>query len=252
MPLSLEDQLLIRQGDKTIQDDFITGRSMEIWICPLRTKQNVPEVITLTCSATASGATSISLLASKEVILYRNQALKLVSGTTVLTTDYVVVKSTTTVGTSATAVPVYPIDSAITSGQTARIYPMTPLFSAKEGGIPDSSSSFAEAHNKNMGYYSVSQKIKEENNTSIAGDLNFADPALAIIRQIHTAGLVRLFVQVRHSVTTVIGSEQYSEGPFAIEYRGVPTVKINDPEGGMVGFSMEVKVSGQLDDYKLL
>jgi hypothetical protein len=246
MPLSLEDRLFIKQGDKTDQENFVLGRAMKVWIAPLPLGQSVPNVTLVEqASAVLADATSLSLTATEEIVLYRNQPLRF--GAVV-----VLVKATTTVTTTATTVPIYPADGGISAAATAEVYPMTPLFSAKEGGIPDSSASFAEAHNKNMGYYSVSEKIKEDYSATIAGEINFTDPALNIINDIHINGLSKLFVQVRHSVLTEIGTQKYGEGPFAVQYHGVPTAKVSDPEGGFVAISLEMKISGKLDPYVIL
>lgn len=251
MALSLEDQIRYQQGDKVEDADFLKGRSLDVWIKPILSAEDYPTVITLEVATNALvGATSISLTASSDVTLYRNDVLKFTGGL------YAVVKATTTVTDVATAVPVYPLDDPIPATAEAKTYGMLPLVSAKEGAYPQPSASYAEAHNKNMGWYAVSQKIREDYTATISGDLNFKDPCLEIFQQMQTSGLSKLLIQARHAITTeiTIGATTYTygEGPGAVQYKGHCTVTLSDPEAGMIGFSMEVKISGKIDDYLIL
>jgi len=251
MALSLEDQIRYQQGDKVEDADFLKGRSLDVWIKPILSAEDYPTVITLGVATNALvGATSISLTASSDVTLYRNDVLKFTGGL------YAVVKATTTVTDDATTVPVYPLDDPIPANAEAKTYGMLPLVSAKEGAYPQPSASYAEAHNKNMGWYAVSQKIREDYTATISGDLNFKDPCLEIFQQMQTSGLSKLLIQARHAITTeiTIGATTYTygEGPGAVQYKGQGTVTLSDPEAGMIGFSMEVKISGKIDDYLIL
>lgn len=249
MPLSLEEQLFYNRGDRVEDVDMIKGRALDIWIKPIVGNNTLPEERTITATAASLGATSVSVTADEEVTLYRNDVLKFTGG------KYVIVKATTTIGTSATTVPVYALEAALTT-ETAKTYGMIPIWSAKEGAYPQASPSYAEAHNKNQGFYAVSQKIREDYSATISGDVNFKDPCLEIFQQIHTASLSKVLIQARHAITTeiTIGATTYrwGQGPGAVQYKGNATINLSDPEAGMIGFSMEVKVSGKIDDYVVL
>lgn len=254
MPLSLEEQLFYQQGDTVEDCDMIKGRSLDIWIKPLIGCDVLPAVKTITAEADADIAdTEISVSADEDVTLYRNDVLKFSGG------GFAIVKSTTTVTDVATTVPVYALETAIvgtTTPETAKTYGMLPLWSAKEGAYPQPSASYAEAHNKNQGLYAVSQKIREDYTATLSGDVNFKDPCLEIFQQMQTASLSKIFVQARHAITTsiTIGATTYKfgEGPGSVQYRGHATITLSDPEAGMIGFSMEVKISGKIDDYAIL
>lgn len=246
MPLSLEDKLFVNQGDKTYQDNFKLGRTFNVWIAPLLDTQERPVVVPIsTASAISAGATTANLSATEEITLYRNTPLKFGS-------NLAIVKATTTIDTTAAAVPLFPVASAIAIGDADAYQGLVPFMSVKEGGRPDSSSSMAEAHNKNMGLYSVSQKYKEDYSASMTGDINFTDPAVPILELIDTGGLSKIYVQLRHALSSEFGDRFYGEGPFAVEYVGVPTAKITDGESAFIGFTLEVKVSGRLEQYKIL
>jgi hypothetical protein len=247
MAFSLADQLFIKQGDAVAQESFLLGRTMQIYIAPLTPLQNVPDVVVISTTGAAINTTTIGLSSSTPITLYRNEVLRFMPGN-----RFVVIKATTSLTGTVVNVPVFPLESAVASNVEADVYPMLPFLSAKEGGMPDASGSMAEAHNKNMGLYSVSQKYKEDFTATMAGDINFTDPCVPVLNDIYVNGLSKLFVQVRHSVTTVIGTQEYGEGPFAVEYTGVPTAKISDPEGGFIAVSLEMKVSGRLNPYKIL
>lgn len=251
MALSLEEQLFYQQGDRVEDVDMIKGRSLDIWIKPIVGNAVLPEVRTISAEATAAiGDSSISVSADVETTLYRNDVLKFTGNI------YAVVKATTTVGTTATTVPVYALEAALLGTETAKTYAMIPIWSAKEGAYPQPSASYAEAHNKNMGLYAVSQKIREDYTATISGDVNFKDPALEIFQQMQTASLSKILIQARHAITTeiTIGATTYrwGEGPGAVQYKGNSTITLSDPEAGMIGFSMEVKISGKIDDYLIL
>jgi len=254
MPLSLEDQLLIQQGDTVEDIDMVKGRSIEIWMRPIVGNALLPTVYTVTASTDAAiGDTTISVTADAEFTIYRNDVLKFSGGT------IAIVKATTTITTSSTTVPVFALGGAIagtTTPETARTYGMIPVWSAKEGAYPQASASYAEAHNKNMGLYAISQKMREDYTATISGDVNFKDPALEMFEQMQTASLSKIFVQARHAVTTeiTVGNTTYrwGEGPGAVQYKGNATINLSDGEAAMVGFSMEVKVSGKIDKYRIL
>lgn len=252
MALSLEEQLFYQQGDRVEDIDMIKGRALDLWIAEIVGNNTLPEERTVTvASAAIIGDNSISVTADQEFTLYRNDVLKFTGD------KYAVVKATTTVGTVATDLPVYALESAFTgTSETAKTYGMTPIWSAKEGAYPQASASYAEAHNKNMGLYAISQKIREDYTVTISGDVNFKDPALDIFQKMQTASLSKVFVQARHAITTEITvggiTYRWGEGPGSVQYKGNGTINLTDPEAGMIGFSMEVKVSGKIDDYKIL
>jgi hypothetical protein len=242
MGFSLEDQITVKQGDLIDQDNFTTGRSFQVWIALLQENQDRPPLVKLTCEFDVSpNSTFITLRSLETVTLYRNQVLQF---NTTPTLSYVVIKSTTVINGSIN-VPIFPLENAITATAEALFYKgITPFMSVKEGALPDTTSSLAEAHNKNMSYYSVSEKIKEDYMVEIEGDVNVLDPCLGILRD---RRLSKIFVQVQHSLYTKIGFEQYGEGYFAVEYKGVPTVTIDDPESDMVNVTLQIKVSGKLN-----
>jgi hypothetical protein len=251
MPLSLEDQLFFQQGDRVEDLDMLKGRSIELWIKPIVGVDLLPTVYTISVEAAAAvDDVLLSATADDDVTLYRNDVLDFGTG------KFAIVKATTTLGAVAVDVPVYPLEATLADTDTARTYAMLPLWSAKEGGLPQSSASYAEGHNKNMGLYAVSQKIREDYTATLTGDVNFKDPCIEIFQNMQTASLSKILVQARHAITTVItaGGTTYINGvgPGAVQYKGNGTITLSDPEAGMVGFSMEVKISGKIDDYVLL
>lgn len=251
MSLTLQEQLFFQQGDRVEDLDMVKGRSLELWIKPIVGNALLPEVFVIEAEAAALiDATTISVSANKEVTLYRNDVLKFTGN------KFAVVKATTTVTTNATDVPTYGLPQAIDLEDKANTYAMTPIWSAKEGAYPQPSASYAEAHNKNMGLYAVSQKIREDYTATLSGDVNFKDPCLGIFKDMQTASLSKILVQARHAITTEItlGATTYKwgEGPGAVQYKGNGTITLSDPEAGMIGFSMEVKISGKIDDYLTL
>lgn len=252
MSLSLEEQLFFQQGDRVEDLDMIKGRSLEIWIKPIVGNDLLPAVRTITVAAAAIvGDSTISVTADEDVTLYRNDVLKITGN------KFAVVKATTTITSTATTLPVYALETALTgTGEVAKTYGMLPIWSAKEGAYPQPSASYAEGHNKNMGLYAVSQKIREDYSATLSGDVNFKDPCLDIFQKMQTASLSKILVQARHAITTEItlGATTYKwgEGPGAVQYKGNGTITLSDPEAGMIGFSMEVKISGKIDDYLIL
>jgi hypothetical protein len=242
MVISLEDQIKIKQGDLIDQENFTTSRSLQVWIALLQENQDRPPFVKLTCEFDVfPNSTFITLRSLETVTLYRNQVLEF---NTTPTPSYIIVKSTTVIN-GLVNVPIFLLENAIAATAESFFYKgITPFMSVKEGALPDTTSNLAEAHNKNMSFYTVSEKIKEEYVVSMEGDVNTSDPCLGILRD---RRLSKIFVQVQHSLYTKIGSEQYGQGYFAIEYKGVPTVTLNDPEGGMVNVTLEIKVSGKLN-----
>jgi hypothetical protein len=246
MSFSLADQLLIQKGDSTPSKDFALGRLFHVWIYVLKPEEYSPPLIQITASETPQGSVTIILESDQNITLYRHHILR-------FNNKFVVVKRTTVlIANVPTETPVFELISGFSDNEPiCATYPLIPLFSIKEGGFPQPSANLAEAHNKSMGLYSVSQKYKHDSDTSLTGELNYTDPALPYLEDIESKNNSNVFIQVRPVVTEVISLESYRQeyGSLAIQYRGVATVKLTDPEGGMVALAMDIKINGQIDNY---
>lgn len=247
--LSLEDQLFVLQGDPVNESDFTKGRSVDVWIAPLSFAQDYPDQLTIVnnIAILANDTTATLNCTEKATTLYRNDVLNF--GAT-----KIIVKATTTIvsGGVGTAVPIFAAPGGVTITSDAKIYEMLPLVSAKEGAFVSASATYAEAHNKAMGLYAVSQKVREDYTATISGDIAYNDPALAILQDMSSGGLSKVFVQARYTVAYGIGGSDYGDGALSEQYRGNSTISLTDGEGAMVGFSMEVKISGRREKYALL
>lgn len=253
--LSLEDQLFVLQGDPINDYDFAKGRAVDIWIAPLTFNQSKPATqILYLDNNIVLGDTSMNVRfaaapTGSAQTLYRNDVIRFGSG-------YFIVKTTTTVAphaSTATAVPIFAAGFAVTAPLTTRFYnTMIPFISAKEGAFTSASASYAESHNKNMGLYAVSQKIREDYTATITGDVNYGDPCLQLLEDMKVSGLSKLFVQARYTVAFGIGGSFYGDGVLGEQYSGNVALSMSDTEAGMVAISIEVKVSGKRETYTVL
>jgi hypothetical protein len=254
--LSLEDQLFVLQGDPINDYDFTKGRAVDIWIAPLTFNQSVPDIAVVSLNtAVAVNDVTVSVTTPVALTLYRNDVLNFghTSGTRPL-----IVRSTTTIGASPVSVPIFAAPYTIATTISANpnkclIYKsLLPFLSAKEGAFSAASASYAEGHNKNMGLYAVSQKIREDYTSTITGDLNYGDPCLDLLEDLKVSGLSKLFVQARYTVAFGVGGSYYGDGVLGEQYIGNVALSMSDTEAGMVSMSIEVKISGARKKYSLL
>lgn len=251
MGLSLEEVLIANQAEAL---DYQAGRHLEVWIKSgnkddryIYLDDEVGRVGLIVMSAIAVGSNSIELKASATVTLYRNDPIKFESGKIIF-----VQRNVTLVNETATLVSIYQSDHDIEIGEQSATYNMTPLFSAKEGGYPQISTTYAEAHNKNMGLYPVSQKIKENGAVTLTGEVNFNDPSLQILKDIANGTVNKLFVQLRHQFTSDINNDKNGEGFGAVEYWAVPYCGLSDTEATFINFSLQMEVIGRIHPYRII
>ena len=247
MGFSLNDLIEISQGERS--EEFKKGRVMEVWIKPkekqnhlLFTPYNKPQHYGIKTTAIIEQDSLVAKLQSYiPITLYRNDVIKFQSG------KIIVLKNNVNILTTETIVPIYKNSEAIGSGEEGTTYEMLPLMSVKEGAYPQPSTSYAEAHNKSMGWYAVSQKIKKELTATLTGDINIKDPCFETLKSIYLGTINKLFVQIRDMPL----QENYGQSPMAIEFWATPSVTLSDTESGFVNFSMELKVIGRVDDYTI-
>lgn len=250
--LSLEDQLFVLQGDPINDYDFAKGRAVDIWMAPLAFNEDLPDTQGFTVNATAAvNAVALSVITpalAPSFTLYRNDVIQTAAG------KIAIVKTTTVIpANTATSVVVFPLAVSITSADTfVKYIGLTPFFSGKEGAFSSASASYAEAHNKNMGLYAVSQKIREDYTATITGDVAYNDPSLSMLEDMKVSGLSKIFVQARYTVAFGIGGSYNGDGVLGEEYRGNVALSMSDTEAGMVGISIEVKISGKREKYELI
>lgn len=246
MSFSLEDIFYISMGDE--ETEFKTGRQINVWIKPTETKIRQlfkppykPQHYGLkTTDIILQGSNIAKLQAFTPITLYRNDVIKFASGTIVL-------KGTVTVGTSETEVGIYSSDNEIALGEESVSYGMLPFYSVKEGGFPQKTTTYAEAHNKNQGLHPIFQKIKEDATATITGDLNVKDPCFYLLESIKKGNINKIFVQIRDMPL----QENYGQSPLTIEFWATSSVTYSDSESGFVNFSLELKVIGYIDDYTI-
>lgn len=253
MSFSLEELLVINQGD-IATNEFRTGRSIEIWLkednskvrellFPERDKPGRYELIVTEDAPTASHV--IKMRSRYPVTLQRNDVVMFESG------KKIIIKSKTELFgyfNEPSEIPIYSSEEEIEIGEQSNTYGMLPLFSAKEGGFPQVSVTYAEAHNKNQGLYPVFQKVKDDATVTISGDINFNDPCLSLLKNIKKGFINKLFVQVRHGVD----NGQFGEGYFACEYWAIPYLALSDTESTFINFSLELKVVGKVQPYEII
>lgn len=244
MSFSLADQLLINSGDNST--DFYLSRLYHFWFYPLKDGQESPPLITITALPTPQYSTNLILESEIDIILYRYHVLRFGE-------KFAIVKRTVSITANVPlSVPVFSLPMGIDSSDPIGvIYPLIPLISIKEGGFPQPSPSLAEAHNKNMSLYCISQKYKHDTSATVTGELNFTDPALPVLESMENTGLTNIFVQVRPVVTEILSLENFRQkaGALSVQYLATATVSVSDPESGLVPFSIEIKVNGQIDNY---
>jgi hypothetical protein len=250
--LSLEDQLFVLQGDPINDYDFAKGRAVDIWMASLPFNQDEPTTQSFSVSATAAiAAVALSVTTpalSPSFTIYRNDVIKTAAG------KFAIVKETKVIPANvATNIVVFPLAVSIASGDTfVKYIGLTPFFSGKEGAFSSASASYAEAHNKNMGLYAVSQKIREDYTATITGDVAYNDPCLTMLESMKVSGLSKMFVQARYTVAFGIGGSYNGDGVLGEQYRGNVALSMSDTEAGMVGISIEVKISGAREKYVLI
>lgn len=252
MGLSLEELLVFNQGD-IASSEFRTGRTMQIWLKEetfndtrlFYAQEGKPGHYELIVTESIEeGANLLPIMSRFGMTLYRNEVLKFESG------KIVIVKSTTELRgyPYSDDLPIYQSDNPIDLGEQTNIYSLQVLHSTKEGGFPNISVTYAEAHNKNQGFYPVFQKVREDAIVTITGDMNFNDPTLPLLKKIQLGYVSKLFVQFREGVDN--GS--YGEGYLACEYWGIPHIALSDTESKFINFTLELKVIGKVDPYKII
>lgn len=253
MGLSLEELLVFNQGD-IATSEFRIGRSIEIWLKEDNSKgrellfleRNKPGRHELIVTDTApEGSQVIKMRSRYPVTLERNDVVMFESG------KKIIIKSKTELyGYSfpESEVAIYSSDDDIEVGEQSNTYGMLPLFSAKEGGFPQVSVTYAEAHNKNQSLYPVFQRVKDDATVTISGDINFNDPCLELLKNIKNGFINKLFVQIRHRVD----NGKYGDGYFACEYWAIPHIALSDPESTFINFTLEMKVIGKVDSYRII
>ena len=253
MGLSLEELLVFNQGD-IATSEFKTGRSIEIWLKEdnskvgelLFTERNKPGRYELIVTENAlQGSQVIKMRSRYPVILQRNDVVMFESG------KKVIIKSKAELFGymfPETQVAIYSSEEEIEIGEQSNTYGMLPLFSAKEGGFPQVSVTYAEAHNKNMGLYPIFQSVREDATVTVTGDINFNDPCLELLKEIKKGWVNKLFIQIRHGVD----NGEYGEGGFSCEYWAIPHIALSDTESTFINFSLELKVLGNVEPYKII
>ena len=252
MGLSLEELLVFNQGD-IATSEFRTGRTMQVWLKEdnfkdgrlYYAKKGKPGHYELIVTESVERqANLLPIMARFPMTLYRHEVLKFESG------KIIIVKSTTELRgyPFSDDLPIYQTENAIDLGEQTNLYNMQVLYSTKEGGFPKIAVTYAEAHNKNQGLYPVFQKVKEEATVTITGDMNFNDPCLPLLEKIKLGYVNKIFVQFRHG----IDNGSYGEGYFACEYWAIPSIALSDTESTFINYSLELKVIGKVDPYKII
>lgn len=253
MGLSLEELLVFNQGD-IATSEFRTGRSIEVWLRK-ETAQDAILVIgeegkphrheLIVTEYVPQGSQVIKIRARYPMTLQRNDVVMFESG------KKVIIKSKTDLlgyFNPPSDVAIYSSEEEIEIGEQSNTYGMFPLFSAKEGGFPQVSVTYAEAHNKNMGLYPIFQSVREDATVTVTGDINFNDPCLELLKEIKKGWVNKLFVQIRNGVD----NGEYGEGGFSCEYWAIPHIALSDTESTFINFSLEMKVVGKVDPYKII
>lgn len=254
MSLSLEELLLFNQGEQSAQ--FVASRDLEVWIklddknrellYPEEGKPGRNELMVM--SGISQGENSILLRSRFPFTLYRKDVIKFESG------KIIIVKETIKFDGyfSDNLVSIFDAKEDIELGEQSNVYGMMPLLSAKEGGYPQITATYAEAHNKNQGLHPISQKIKETGTATITGDINHNDYSLGLLSLIQKGIVTKLFVQIRHELNTIIDSGSYGTGFGAIEFWAIPFCGLVDSESGFTNFSLQLELLGKIDEYKLI
>lgn len=160
----------------------IRGDSMEFWIAaiPCGSATNRPDEITITTEAAAlADAETISVSASVAKKVWQGDVIKFDTSSTL-----VVVKTTTEILTTATTVPVLPLEGGIADNETAKTYGMLPVWSLSEGGIPETSGQEASSRNRSESLFPVKIVVGRDYSINCNGRFVKNDPGAHLLESL--------------------------------------------------------------------
>lgn len=174
----------------------IRGDSMEFWVgaIPCGSATNRPDEITVTMeSAATADAETISVSASVAKRVYSGDVIKFDTSSVL-----VVVKTTTEILTTATSVPVLPLEGNIADNETAKTYGLLPVWSLSEGGIPESSGQEASSRNRSESLYPVKIIVGRDYSLNCNGRFVKNDPGAYLLETL-SIGSKKVYWESRYA-----------------------------------------------------
>lgn len=232
----------------------IRGDAMEFWMLPLFVGQSTPPIITITAASAANAdAETISVTASATATLYRGDVLSFGANNAKLA----VVAANTTVGTTASSLPVLPLIESIASTDTARTYAMINVASATDGGIPNITGTMANGRTREGSLFDLKEVVGRSYTISLSGIVLRNESFTSIMydlaigqRSVFWQSRMKPYEQVVNSAGVAI-----TNGMGPLSRQGIAFVQSFDspaPSGDMIKYTATLEGNGAPSPYILL
>lgn len=227
------DTCLLRTGYTEV--DQYRGDNLIPWVAELEFGESLPTEYTLAAAVAAQNDTSITLTAaaSETVTLYRDQVLY-------FPTDDVVasVLTTTEVTDAGVAVPVRPLEGALTLDSEVKVYPIYPILSFMSGGfVPQSTGTIAESRNKGQSLFTAKGVFQRSGTATGEGTAIRNDVGRAILENAVT-GSKLVYIETRRPIYDCYGAGFNAYKYIAIVESSSPTSDASDFE--KVNFTLSI------------
>ena len=257
MPITLEQYSALpfyEFRDVTQSGQQVRGDAFEFWFRPLLSGQTAPPVVTITTEALANAdAESLSVTASASTTLYRGDVLSFGANNAKLA----VVAATTTIGATATPLPVLPLIESLASGDTARTYALINVASATDGGIPNITGTMANGRTREGSLFDLKEVVGRSYTISLSGIVLRNEPFIGIMYDL-SIGQRSVFWQSRmkpyeRMVNSAGATVTNGMGPASRQ--GIAFVQSFDtpaPSGDMLKYTATLEGNGAPVPYILL
>lgn len=232
-------------------DSFVLGKDTELWVKALNYGQSVPDIqpIEFDAAVVAEDTTASLKLGTgatvASLILYRGDVLQTANA-------LIVIAETTTITTTAAAVPILPAEDAVTDATVAHTYGLLPVLSIIDGGGLEFSNTEAEANNRSQGVWSAVKTVGRKATTSLTGSLIVTDPAVELFTEL-SLGSRNLYCENRYSpyVEFTLGTTTYvgGAGPGAWSFEASVSSSMPNPGNEFIKVNATLNVSGRPARY---